>query len=82
MPCSSLPVKDRPRRTRGQQGRRLTGHERAQEVLSPLAQRQHGFVMQSLPQWSTILGNLWDEALRDNIQLSATNSTAACPPWT
>src|SRR5262245_34264585 len=31
-------------------GRRLCGHERAKDVLSPVAQRLHGFAIEALPQ--------------------------------
>jgi hypothetical protein len=47
-------------------GRRLCGQERAKDALSPLAQRRQGFAVQSLPARSTLNGNPFDEALRDN----------------
>jgi len=49
-------------------GRRLCGQEPAKDVLSPLAQRRHGFVIVPLPMHSTLLGNPFDEALHDNTQ--------------
>jgi len=64
-----------------QSGRRLTGQEKAKDVFSPVAQRQHGFRVESLPN-STSTGqeNLYaqphgqqvhdafEECLRDNTQ--------------
>jgi len=47
-------------------GRRLCGHERSKEVLSPVAQRRHGFSVNRLPDFSTLGGNMLDEALMDN----------------
>ena len=47
-------------------GRRVCGQERAKDVLSPLAQARHGFVVASLPGCSTLGGSPFDEALRDN----------------
>lgn len=48
-------------------GRRLTGRDRAKDVFSPMAPRRRGFAVQSLPERSTLYGNAWDEALRDNV---------------
>jgi hypothetical protein len=47
-------------------GRRLCGHERAKDVVSPVAQRNCGFRVNSLPACSTLSGNPFDEALQDN----------------
>jgi hypothetical protein len=47
-------------------GRRVTGQEKADDVLSPVAQRRHGFAVGSLPDHSTLHGNAWDEALIEN----------------
>ena len=47
-------------------GRRLCGRLKAKDVLSPVAQRRHGFVVQPLPGGSSLAGNLFDEALQDN----------------
>jgi hypothetical protein len=47
-------------------GRRVCGQERAEDVLSPTAQRRHGFAVTSLPDRSTLHGNPWDEALAQN----------------
>ncbi len=47
-------------------GRRVCGHERARDVLSPVAQRRHGFTVSRLPGCSTLHGNPLDEALQDN----------------
>jgi hypothetical protein len=49
-------------------GRRLSGQERSKDALSPLAQQRHGFVVSSLPDGSSLNGNAFDEALRDNTQ--------------
>ena len=47
-------------------GRRVCGHERAKDVLSPVAQRRHGFVVQFLPAFGTLNGNPLSEALADD----------------
>jgi hypothetical protein len=47
-------------------GRRLTGQERARDVLSPRAQLRHGFTVSRLPQISTLEATPYSEALRDN----------------
>jgi hypothetical protein len=49
-------------------GRRLCGQEPVKDVLSTRAQARHGFLVASLPQGSCLLGNDFDEALRDNTQ--------------
>lgn len=49
-------------------GRRICGQERARDVMSPLAQQRHGFVVEKLPDVSTLCGNSYDEALTDNTQ--------------
>jgi hypothetical protein len=49
-------------------GRRVCGQERSRDVLSPSAQRCHGFSVERLPDCSTLChGPLW-EALHDNTQ--------------
>jgi hypothetical protein len=47
-------------------GRRLCGQDGTQDVLSPRAQRRHRFAVKGLPDSSTLSGNVFDEALRDN----------------
>jgi hypothetical protein len=47
-------------------GRRVCGHEKPRDVLSPRAQRRHGFTVDKLPDISTLAGTLYDEALHDN----------------
>jgi hypothetical protein len=47
-------------------GRRLCGQEKINEVLSPRAQREHNFTVVSLPEGSSLNGNVFDEALIDN----------------
>jgi hypothetical protein len=47
-------------------GRRLAGHERSKDVLSPVAKRKHGFALERLPDFSTLGGNPIEEALFDN----------------
>jgi hypothetical protein len=34
--------------------------------MSPRAQKRHGFSVESLPAFSSLNGNVWDEALQDN----------------
>jgi hypothetical protein len=57
-------------------GRRLCGQERAGDVLSPVAQRGRGFFVTTLPAVSTLGGNPWDEALRDNAQSPVPDAAA------
>jgi hypothetical protein len=47
-------------------GRRLCGQERAKDVLSPRAQRRHGFAVSRLPEVETLSTNPFAEALADN----------------
>ena len=47
-------------------GRRLCGQEKIKDVLSPRAQREHNFTVVSLPEGSSLNGNIFDEALIDN----------------
>jgi hypothetical protein len=47
-------------------GRRLAGMDRANDTLSPLAQRRKGFAVGLLPGGGSLNGNVFDEALRDN----------------
>ena len=47
-------------------GRRVCGHERKKDVLSPVAQRLHGFAVCKLPDFSTLDGSPLEEALIDN----------------
>src|SRR5262245_52766260 len=49
-------------------GRGVCGRERARDALSPSAQRQHHFVVERLPDFSTLGGNPLEEALVDNTQ--------------
>ena len=48
--------------------RRVCGRERARDVLSPSAQRQHQIQVERLPDFSTLGGNPLAEALVDNTQ--------------
>ena len=41
-------------------GRRVCGHEKAQDVLSPVAQRKHGYAVGKLPDFSTLDGSPLD----------------------
>lgn len=47
-------------------GRRVVGHEKSKDVLSPVAQRKHGFAVGKLPDFSTLSDNPLQEALHDN----------------
>jgi DNA-directed RNA polymerase specialized sigma24 family protein len=49
-------------------GRRLCGRDKAGDVLSPLAQRTHGFTLSSIPDGSTLSNTVFSEALIDNLQ--------------
>jgi DNA-directed RNA polymerase specialized sigma24 family protein len=47
-------------------GRRVCGQEKTKDVLSPRAQRQKGFAVEKLPDFSTLSNNPLQEALIDN----------------
>ncbi len=47
-------------------GRRLCGQEKGKDMLSPLAQQRHSFVVSSLPTHSTLSATPFSEALADN----------------
>jgi hypothetical protein len=47
-------------------GRKLCGQEPGKDVLSPLAQARHGFVVCKLPEWETLSTNPLVDALTDN----------------
>jgi hypothetical protein len=49
-------------------GRRLCGHQKANEVLSPIAQRRHGFTVQRLHPYAYPPHSLWKQAVHDNTQ--------------
>jgi hypothetical protein len=46
-------------------GRRVCGHERAKDAMSPVAQKRHGFAVGKLPDFSTLNGNPLEDALQD-----------------
>jgi hypothetical protein len=47
-------------------GRRLAGMERAKDVMNGHTQYRHGFVIQKLPDFSSLISNPLEEALTDN----------------
>jgi hypothetical protein len=49
-------------------GRCLCGHQKAKEVLSPVAQRRHGFTVQRLHLYAYPPHGLWEQAIHDNTQ--------------
>jgi hypothetical protein len=49
-------------------GRRLCGQQKAKDVLSPVAQRRHGFSVGPLPEFDSCNGDVLEEALHDNTQ--------------
>jgi hypothetical protein len=49
-------------------GRRICGQQKATEVLSPEAQRRHGFTVQRLHLYAYPPGSRWEEAVHDNTQ--------------
>jgi hypothetical protein len=57
-------------------GRRLCGQEKINEVLSPRAQREHDFTVVSLPEGSSLHGNVFDEALIDNTRTPVDDQVA------
>ena len=56
--------------------RRLCGQLKAKDVLSPVAQRRHGFGVQPLPGGGLLAGGLFDEALRDNTRSEVPDQVA------
>ena len=57
-------------------GRRLAGSCKAKDVLSPVAQRRHGFAVARLPDVSTLNGNPLFDALHDNTQSAVLDQVA------
>jgi hypothetical protein len=57
-------------------GRRLCGQEKIRDVLSPRAQQEHNFVVVSLPEGSSLNGNVFDEALIDNTRTPVDDQVA------
>jgi hypothetical protein len=49
-------------------GRYFCGQESPEDAMSWLAQQRHAFRVESLPSTSSLLGNVWDEALHENSQ--------------
>jgi hypothetical protein len=47
-------------------GRRLCGQEKSKDPLSSRAQVQGGFTVSPIPDWSSLNGSPFDEALHDN----------------
>jgi hypothetical protein len=47
-------------------GRRICGQEKSKDVLSPVAQRKHGFAVVKLPDFCTLKLHPLEEALHDN----------------
>jgi hypothetical protein len=47
-------------------GRRVAGQEKPKEVLSPVAQARHNFLVEKLPDHETLTSNLLTLALQDN----------------
>ena len=56
--------------------RRLCGQERAKDVLSPQAQQRRGFTVSPIPKGSSLDGNVFDEALRDNTRSEVPDQVA------
>src|SRR5205814_1004252 len=57
-------------------GRRLCGQEKTKDVLSSLGQQRHGFAVQPLPEFSSLNGNMLEEALHDNTQTPVPDQVA------
>jgi hypothetical protein len=57
-------------------GRRLCGQEKSKDVLSPLCQRKHDFGVCPFPGFSSLHGNIFDEALHDNTQTPVLDQVA------
>jgi hypothetical protein len=56
--------------------RRLCRQDSVRDVLSPLAQRRKGFAVNPLPTRSTLGGNVYDEALIDNVRTQPAEQAA------
>jgi hypothetical protein len=57
-------------------GRRLAGTYKSKDVLSPAAQRRHGFAVGRLPDFSTLNGNPLFDALHDNTRSPVADQVA------
>src|SRR3954471_9541084 len=62
-------------------GRRLCGQEKSKDVLSPVAQRRHHFLVETLPDCDTPGSNPLAEALRDNTQTPVPEQVAFRIDW-
>jgi hypothetical protein len=49
-------------------GRRLCGQQKANDVLSPVAQRRHSFAVQRLHLYGSPPHSVWEQAVHDNTQ--------------
>jgi hypothetical protein len=58
-------------------GRRLCGQEKIKDVLAPRTQRRHNFTVVSLPEGSSLNGNVFDDALIDNTQTPVPDQVSA-----
>lgn len=57
-------------------GRRFVGQEKGKDVHSRAVQRHHGFAVDKLPDYSTLLGIPYEDALHDNTQSSVIDQVA------
>lgn len=57
-------------------GRRLCGKEAARDAMSGVAQREHGFALEKLPDYSTLSNNPVQEALIDDTQTPVPDQVA------
>lgn len=57
-------------------GRKVVGMEKGKDVMNPVAQKRHGFVVGKLPDYATLETNPLNEALIDNRQTSPDEQAA------
>ena len=57
-------------------GRRVCGMDSGKDVLSPRAQQRHQFTTSTLRDFSSLDGNIFDEALHDNMQTPVLDQVA------
>lgn len=65
-------------------GRRLCGQEPSKDVMSPVAQQRHNFIVEKLPDHSTLNGSPIEEALQDNVRSPVPDQVAFrvdLPAW-
>jgi hypothetical protein len=62
-------------------GRRVAGQERARDVMNPMAQARHDFVVEKLPDFTTLSSNPLEDALQDHARTPPPDAVAFRLDW-